>query len=371
MPQTQGFYSSPQRRWAGVGPYYAMFPTRFADGVVRRYAPPRSAVLDPFAGRGTSVFSAATNGRSGVGVELSPVGWTFSQAKLRPAPLGCVLTRLYELRRAAGRLGQVPDLPEFFSWCFAGEVLRFLLVARTLLDWRRSVVDRTLMALILVNLHGKRSSSLSNQMRQSKSMSPNYSVNWWRERGLRPPELDPVRFMEARIEWRYAAGTPAADPSLVYLGDAAQRLGSVALRERVRRLGRVKLLLTSPPYCGVTNYRYDQWLRLWLLGGPPNAHAMPGTCPGRFASRSAYRTLLERVFARASALMDDDAVAYVRTDHRAASLDVTTEVLRAVFPQKRLFRRRRPVRKPTQTHLFANSVGRSAEVDIVLVPHSR
>ena len=28
------------------------------------------------------------------------------------------------------------------------------------------------------------------------------------------------------------------------------------------------LFFTSPPYYGVTNYFYDQWLRFWLLGGP-------------------------------------------------------------------------------------------------------
>ena len=47
------------------------------------------------------------------------------------------------------------------------------------------------MALILVYLHGKHDASLSNQMRQTKAMAPRYAVNWWRERGLRPPSLDP------------------------------------------------------------------------------------------------------------------------------------------------------------------------------------
>jgi len=32
--------------------------------------------------------------------------------------------------------------------------------------------------------------------------------------------------------------------------------------------GRVKLVVTSPPYLDITDYHEDQWLRLWLLGGP-------------------------------------------------------------------------------------------------------
>ena len=31
--------------------------------------------------------------------------------------------------------------------------------------------------------------------------------------------------------------------------------------------GRVTDVITSPPYLNTTNYREDQWLRLWFLGG--------------------------------------------------------------------------------------------------------
>lgn len=31
---------------------------------------------------------------------------------------------------------------------------------------------------------------------------------------------------------------------------------------------KVKLVVTSPPYLDTTDYREDQWLRLWFLGGP-------------------------------------------------------------------------------------------------------
>src|SRR5262249_52409471 len=55
--------------WAGVGPYYAMFPAEFADQVIAKHTKEGDTALDPFAGRGTAVFSAATQGRRGIGVE--------------------------------------------------------------------------------------------------------------------------------------------------------------------------------------------------------------------------------------------------------------------------------------------------------------
>jgi DNA modification methylase len=70
-----------------IGPYYAMFPTRFADAVIKKHTLPGDTVLDPFAGRGTAIFSAAALGRRGFGVEISPVGWIYAKAKLGPAPL--------------------------------------------------------------------------------------------------------------------------------------------------------------------------------------------------------------------------------------------------------------------------------------------
>jgi hypothetical protein len=130
----------------------------------------------------------------------------------------------------------------------------------------------------------------------------------------------------------------------------------------------VTLLLTSPPYCGVTNYHYDQWLRLWLLGGPPSALALSGRYRGKFADQKKYKKLLFDVFSQSKPLLHKDAVVYVRTDHRELTLQMTTDVLKEVFPKKRMFRRHQHIERPTQTHLFKNKIEKSAEVDIVLLP---
>ena len=82
----EGKYNSASARWAAVGPYYAMFPTLFADDVVARFTEPGDWVLDPFAGRGTAVYSAAIADRHGVGIELNPVGWLYGATKLGVAP---------------------------------------------------------------------------------------------------------------------------------------------------------------------------------------------------------------------------------------------------------------------------------------------
>lgn len=368
MGESSGKYESAASRWAGVGPYYAMFPVPFADHVIEMYTSAGDTILDPFAGRGTAIFSAATKNRNGMGVELNPVGWVYAQAKLHPAAKEDVVDRLREIGRLADRRKSEPNLPVFFSWCFSRPVQQFLLTARKHLNWRYNHVDRTLMALLLVNMHGKREASLSNQMRQTKSMSPEYAINWWKEKKLHPPDVQPVEFMERRIKWRYARGVPVTNGSFIYLGDSTVRLRDVGARAKQLSLNSVTLLLTSPPYCGITNYHYDQWLRLWLLGGPPNALAVPGRHKGKFVDQQEYKKLLFDVFNGAKPLLSKDAVVYVRTDHRELTLKMTVDVLQEVFPKKRMYQRKRPVEKRTQTHLFKNKIEKSADVDVVLLP---
>ena len=154
MPQSARKLSTAEDRWAGIGPYYAMFPVAFADEIVQELTNEGECVLDPFSGRGTAVFSAATRGRVGLGVEINPVGWVYAKAKLQPAPEKDVISRLKEINALASSYSREAKLlSNFFHGCFCRSVRRFLCAARADLDWRRTAVDWTLMAFILIYLH--------------------------------------------------------------------------------------------------------------------------------------------------------------------------------------------------------------------------
>ena len=363
----EGQYDSASARWAAVGPYYAMFPTSFDDDVIARFTEPGDWVLDPFAGRGTAVYSAAVADRHGVGIELNPVGWLYGVTKLGVAERESVEVRLREIERATPRgVAEIASLPPFFTWCFSERVLTFLLSARSMLNWRSNKTDRTLMAFILVYLHGKRDAALSNQMRQTKAMAPRYAVNWWRERDLQPPAVDPFEFLRKRIAWRYSRGVPAVAPSHMFLGDCTRRVEGLTSRWSERKVQPAKLLLTSPPYYSLANYHYDQWLRLWMLGGAPDASRIGGENRGKFEGKSAYSKLLVDAFQKASAYLAPDAVIYVRTGSRSETYDATTSALSVVFPNHRLVAEQLPYLRPTQTRLFGDHEPKAGEVDLVL-----
>lgn len=368
-PIPEKTYDTAEKRWAGIGPYYAMFPAAFADKVLQKYTTEGDVVLDPFAGRGTTVYSAACMGRIGIGVEINPVGWVYAKAKLLPANQSDVENRLTRIATNIPKYSKpANELPPFFKGCFSYEVRKFLLAARELLNWRHCAADWTTMALILIYLHGKRDGSLSNQMRQAKSMSPPYALRWWKDHNLKPPEIDPNSFMLKRIKWRYAKGKPQRSGSQVYLGDCCLLLPRIGNMMDKKGLDSVQLLLTSPPYSGVTNYHYDQWLRLWLLGFLPEASYNRGQNKGRFNNADDYKKLLYLAFSKASKLLNHKAVVYVRTDSRKFTYQTTLQILKDVFPDKKILRTKQPFTRPTQTHLFGDRSYKPGEVDLVLEP---
>lgn len=370
MKSSVGRYETAEKRWAGVGPYYAMFPAAFANKVINDHCSEGGTVLDPFAGRGTAVFSAAVSGRRALGVELNPVGWVYSRTKLAPADKELVERRIGSVQSLARHSDD--DLPAFFRHCFMPHVRRFLIAARRVLNWRQSSVDRTLMAFLLIHLHGKSADSMSNQMRQTKSMSPDYAVRWWKERNSKPPDIDIQAFLKKKLDWRYAKGIPQVAHAKVYLGDSTAELSSLKGRLTELGLARASLILTSPPYFGITNYHYDQWLRLWLLGGPPSPkranNRFNGKYRRKFENLNGYIELLNRVFGSAAELAKKDCVVYVRTDKRQPTQRLTRRALKIAFPDHHVHRIERPVGKAnkTQTELFGNDAPRLGEIDYVL-----
>jgi DNA methylase len=362
-------YDTAEARWARFGPYYAMFPLEFAFDVVKRYSRPGDYIIDPFAGRCSSIFAGGVLGRNSLGIEINPVGWLYGSVKLQPAGKDQVIDRLLEIygkRTSYKRLLEKMDL--FFRMCYCDEVLKFLLAARENLNWRANNTDATLMSIILVYLHAKLGGGLSNQMRMTKSMSMAYSISWWRKHRLTiPPEINACEFLLNRINWRYDKGTPTITESAVVFGDSSQELSSIAESAAKNNI-KFSLLFTSPPYCSVTNYHVDQWLRLWLLGGEAGPQVLKDKHRGRFINKEEYYLLLDNVFGTCANMMKRKSTVYVRTDKREFTFQTTLSILQKHFRKYKLQTIEKPLKKDskTQTQLFGDKTLKPGEIDIIL-----
>ena len=321
-------YASAERRWYGMGRYYAMFPPRFAFDAIEGFTRAGDRVLDPFCGRGNAPYTASVLGRPSFGVDINPIAWLYTSVKLNPDPRpDRVIRRLKAIWRAA-RINDRRSRSRFEMMAWSPKVRAFLKAARRELDWRSSITDRTLMAFVVLHMQDKRGQGLSNALWPTIACSPRYAVHWWDRHGLtRPPDVDPVTVLEEKIRRRYAYGTPPQSDGMAVLGDAASVL-------RCRTHLAAKLLITSPPYKGVTDYWNDHWIRLWALG---QSLRKDWKRAARYENQHEYRSLLKRAFVQSKRHLTEDAVILVRSDRRHRTAAICRKVLQQTWPELCLF----------------------------------
>jgi hypothetical protein len=254
-----------RHRFHSICPYFAMFPETFAEEWIDKLTRRGELVLDPFAGRGTAPFQALLMGRRAVGADINPVAACLNIAKLETPSRSAIAARLTHFESMYDEtawVGATEVLPIFFHHAFNRSVLAQLLFLREKLKWKINRTDAFIASLAMGALHGEASSSryLSNQMPRTISTKPDYSVRFWTDRRLVAPERDVFAVLRSALDFRFSSNPPELKGK-AFLGD-------------MRGLPRLwtgdgaRLVLTSPPYGAVTSYEEDQWLRLWLLGGP-------------------------------------------------------------------------------------------------------
>ncbi|MDE0054139.1 MAG: DNA methylase [Gammaproteobacteria bacterium] len=257
-----------RHRFHSICPYFAMFPETFVEKHLAA-TPHNGIVFDPYCGRGTTLFQALLRGRIAAGSDVNPVAVCISGAKCDPPSLSAAKVRIDELRRDCREPdddGWKGNLDQFFTLCFHRNTLLQVRYLRSVLDWRNRSDDRFIAALCLGALHGESHKSpncFSNRMPRTISTKPDYSVQWWVERKYAPPPRDVFEILDGMLEYRFRSTPP--DGRAVVVQTDARRVADAfpALA------GRVTDVITSPPYLDTTNYREDQWLRLWFLGGEP------------------------------------------------------------------------------------------------------
>ncbi len=351
--------STAEHRWYGLGRYYAMFPAPFVTNALTEFTCPDDMVMDPFSGRGNAPFLAAAMGRPSISIDILPIAWLFTVAKLKPSQnADDVLSRLQDIRRAV-RPHDCRARSEFEKMAWSSIIRGFLRAARRELNWKESSVDQTLMAFIALHMQDSTPSGLSNRLSPTVAHSPSYAVQWWAKQGLLdPPQTDPVAFLTKRIQRRYAFGVPNLAYSTTKLGDARTELEVMSSQS-------VRLLITSPPYHGVTDYWNDQWIRLWLLGADMHKDWKRTQKHSHLGS---YRELIEGVFAQAKRHVREDGVVIVRCGDKPTTADTCREAIKSMWPRWEIFERRSEVTRRGKASGYGHESKTIYEVDIISAP---
>ena len=293
-----------------------MFPETFVE---KHLAASRfnGVVFDPFCGRGTTIFEALLKGRKAAGCDLHPVAVCITGAKCNPPKRGEALARIDELEASLSVLPPASlseKMAEFFAACFQEDTYEEVRFLRANLDWRNDRTDCFIAALCLGALHGESHRSqnyFSNRMPRTISTKPAYSVRWWDKHGYVAPRRDVFGILRHLIDFRFRTPPPGSRGEVI---ESDARKANVAFPHLE---GKVTDIITSPPYLDTTNYREDQWLRLWFLGEP--AKSTQARDDGRHYKRTLYWNFLKEAWEGAAPLLAPQARIVVRIGGRKLS----------------------------------------------------
>ncbi len=240
--------------------YRACFKPQLPAFFIERLTAPGETVCDPFMGRGTTPLQAALMGRRAVGSDANPLSLMLTRPRLRPPALDAIAARLAEAPLSSGDIDR-DDLLAFYH----PETLRQICVLRTWLAARLSdaghdPVDDWIRMVALNRLTGHSPGFFSVYTlppNQAVSVKAQLKIN--ARRAQTPPLRDVARLIVKKSRALLADGAPPPAPPACLAVAEADRLSHLGAHS-------VDLVVTSPPFLDVVDYRGDNWLRNWFAG---------------------------------------------------------------------------------------------------------
>lgn len=251
-----------------VCPYYTMFPLEFPVQQISKLKA-NSVIFDPFCGRGTTNFAARVFGMKSYGIDSSPVAVAIAKSKLSDTTHDEVTKLASEILNSQPQ----PEVPEgeFWDLAYSKNTLSQICKLREALLNMHGDTANFLRAICLGAMHGPLPKSIeaaayfSNQMPRTFASKPAYSVKYWKNNNLCPPEIDVLKVVSRKTlralthHWAINSAT---------VSDTDIRAGRSEFLSSYDHIeSPISLIITSPPYYGMDMYLEDQWIRNWFVGG--------------------------------------------------------------------------------------------------------
>lgn len=256
--------------------YRACFKPQLPRFFIDRLTQAGDVVYDPFMGRGTTLVEAALMGRKAYGCDVNPLSRVLCEARLAPPALSEVEHALTEVDFGAHDSGPA-ELLVFYH----PDTLRQICALREHLLIKESTgtltrADRWARMVAVNRLTGHSAGFFSVY-----TLPPNQAVSAQSQAKINvrlnqtPPRRDVKSIILEKSRSLLRDCTPVVPP----------RVDDMVLHHRVV-LGKasdtpqlqdesVALVVTSPPFLDVVDYKTDNWLRCWFCG--IDAAAVPVT----------------------------------------------------------------------------------------------
>ena len=259
------FWTSGQRQASRLHEvsYRACFKPQLPAFFIGRLTRPGDTVYDPFMGRGTTPLQAALMGRRPVGCDINPLSAMLLRPRLTPPSVEELAARLADIPPSAP-LPEGPLLDDLRVFFHEAVLVRLAALRAWFVEREGTgaldAVDDWLRMVCLNRLTGHSPGFFSVY-----TMPPNQAVGADRQRrinakrGQKPPPRDVDALILRKSRALLSQGTPPPHPPALLGTAPAENAGFVPD-------GSVDLVVTSPPFLDVVDYRTDNWLRCWFAG---------------------------------------------------------------------------------------------------------
>lgn len=247
--------------------YRACFKPQLPRFFIERLTQPGDVVYDPFMGRGTTLIEAALMDRVPYGCDVNPLSRVLCEPRLDPPSIEDVISALDAIDFNDAETA--PTELEVFYHC---ETLRQISALRKHLLVRQeagqlTAVDRWIRMVAVNRLTGHSPGFFSvYTMPPNQAVSAKSQAKINEKRKQVPPRRNVPAIILRKSRSLLHDVTPDTRAQLRQLGGRAQVLTRPSSETSAIPSNSVALVVTSPPFLDVVDYKTDNWLRCWFSG---------------------------------------------------------------------------------------------------------
>lgn len=261
------FWTSKQRQASSLQEvsYRACFKPQLPRYFIEIYTGKNDVVYDPFGGRGTTALEAALLGRKIIQNDINPISEILSKPRLAIPTMKDIEERLNDIPFRTDLKSDI-DLSMFFEENTLNEILSFkdYFIQRNV-DNKFDDLDAWIRMVATNRLTGHSSGFFSvYTFPPNQAISAESQIKINEKRGQIPTYRDTKKIILKKTKQLISdlthdqlSNLRAAKETAIYLNKLANQTSDIPDNS-------VDLVVTSPPFLDIVQYKDDNWMRCWF-----------------------------------------------------------------------------------------------------------
>ena len=259
------YWTSKQRACSNLHEisYRACFKPQLPEFFIQRLTHKGDRVYDPFMGRGTTPIQSALMGRQAAGSDINPVSLLLTRPRINPPKIEEIKFRLDSLDLAGKTAAELrEDLLPFFHIKTLNQIcfLRQFLLETTPITGKVDPINDWIRMVAVSRLTGHSPGFFSTYTlppNQAVSIESQIKIN--KKRNQIAEEKDIGSLIYKKSKFLLKNYTPI-------IANKADLFISEAYNLTHLKDNSIDLVVTSPPFLNIVNYKLDNWMRNWFAG---------------------------------------------------------------------------------------------------------